>query len=74
MKNQTVLQYLISLRPAIPFSTTECRPMSNMELRRACSQSAVLINGETVTHEEKMDFPVFSLVFFPKGKRRTTLV
>jgi hypothetical protein len=49
--------------------------MSGGELRRHMAQGAVLINGETVTPDEPMDFPVFSLVFFPKSeKRRTTLV
>ncbi len=34
-----------------------------------------LINGERVTPEEPIDFPVFRLVFFPKSdKRRTTIV
>jgi len=49
--------------------------MSNGELRRHMAQGAVLINGETVTPDEPMDFPVFSLVFFPNSKnRRTTII
>jgi len=49
--------------------------MSNGELRRHMMQGAVLINGEMVTPDEPMDFPVFSLVFFPNSKnRRTTIV
>ena len=44
-------------------------------LRRQLAQGAIVINGERATHDERMDFPVFSLVFFPKSdKRRTTLV
>jgi hypothetical protein len=49
--------------------------MSNGELRRHIQQGAVLVNGERVTPQEEIDFPVFSLVFFPKSAaRRTTLV
>jgi hypothetical protein len=76
------LQFLNSLRPAIPLSLetppTKERPavpMSNGELRRVIQQSGVLINGETVTPTEEIDFPVFSIVFFPKSdRRRTTIV
>lgn len=72
----TVLQYLNNLRPAIPFSAERpCTPMSNGELRRHMLQGAVLINGERVDPNELIDFPVFSLVFFPKSiNRKTTLV
>ena len=71
-----VLQYLNGLRPAIPMSAERpCTVMSNGELRRHMLLGAVLINGETVTPDEPMDFPVFSLVFFPNSKnRRTTIV
>lgn len=49
--------------------------MSTGELKRHVLQGAVLINGERVTPEEPIDFPVFRLVFFPKSdKRRTTIV
>jgi hypothetical protein len=52
-----------------------CKPMSNGELRRHMQQGGVLVNGERVTPDERIDFPVFSLVFFPKSAaRRTTLV
>ena len=70
-----VLQYLASLRPTLPYTTTvPSVPMTNGELRRLCNNKAVLINGETVAWDELMDFSVFSLVFFPKGNRKTTLV
>lgn len=48
--------------------------MSNGELRRVIQQRGVLINTEPVEVSEEIDFPVFSIVFFPKGKRRTTLL
>lgn len=69
------LSFLNNLRPAIPMSSEKpCTPMSNGELRRLMNQSGVLINTEKILPDEEIDFPVFSIVFFPKGKKRTTLV
>jgi hypothetical protein len=70
------MQWLNSLRPALPMSIEHpCQAMSNGELRRLMQQGGVLANGERVSPEEKIDFPVFSLVFFPSSRtRRTTLV
>lgn len=70
------LQYLQNLRPAIPMSAEQkCVAMSNGELRRLVQQGGVLINGEKIGCEEEINFPVFSLVFFPKSaNRRTTIV
>lgn len=75
------LQWLNSLRPAIPLSIenpatkgSPAQAMSNGELKRHITQGGVLVNGEKVTHTEKIDFPVFSLVFFPKGLKRTTII
>lgn len=72
----TVLQYLNGLRPALPMSMEQPgKILSNSELRRVIQQNGVLINGESVRVDELVDFPVFSLVFFPKSSnRRTTLV
>lgn len=71
----TALQWLNSLRPALPMSAEQpCKPMSNGELRRHMQQGGVLVNGERVAPDELIDFPVFSLVFFPKSAtKRTTL-
>lgn len=77
----TILQWLNSLRPAIPYSAEKprdtegrCVLMSNGELRRQAKQGAILINGERFDADEPMDFPVFSLVFFPRSERRRTTV
>ena len=70
------LQWLNSLRPALPMSIeTPCKLMSNGELKRHMQQGGVLVNGEKLAPDEPINFPVFSLVFFPKSAaRRTTLV
>lgn len=70
------LQWLNSLRPAIPMSIeAPCKQMSNGELKRHMQQGGVLVNGEKIAPDEPIDFPVFSLIFFHKSPaRRTTLV
>ena len=44
---------------------------SKSEVRRWLAGSAVQVNGERLDESETVDFPVFSLVLFPKGKRCT---
>jgi hypothetical protein len=80
-RHATALAWLNSLRPALPLSIEQpptkenpAQPMSNGELKRHMQQGGVLVNGEKVAPDELIDFPVFSLVFFPKAGKRTTLV
>jgi hypothetical protein len=48
---------------------------SNAELKRWCRDRVVVLNEERITDpDELVAFPITSLVFFPKGKRRTTIV
>ena len=69
-----VLEWLLSLRPMIPFSVERgCQPASNAEIRRWCNSKSVLLNGVLVGFDDKIIFPVTELVFFPKGKRKTTI-
>ena len=75
MTAQTVIQFLNNLKPALPMSVEKpCTQMSGGELKRIIQQHGVKINGESVSPNELIDFPVFSVVFFPKGNRRTTIV
>jgi hypothetical protein len=70
------IQWLSSLRPALPMSIEQPgKHMTNGELRRIIQQNGVLINTETIKIDEPIDFPVFSIVFFPNSKtRKTTLL
>ena len=72
----TALQYLNNLRPALPMSVVApFTQMINGEIRMKIQQGAVLFNGERIEPNEMIDFPIFSLVFFPKSiNRKTTLV
>ena len=48
---------------------------SMSELKRWCQNSALIINGESVKWDEQIDFPIFSVVLFPKNhKNRVTLL
>jgi hypothetical protein len=68
-------QFLQTLRPALPMSVEKpCTPMSNGELKRHIEQGGVLLNGERVSLTEEINFPVFSIVFFPRGNRKTTIL
>ena len=71
----TALEYLKSL-PFSPVSTegNRCGPASNSELRRWLIKRSVVINGVRPLPHDKICFPIASLVFFPKGKRKCTMV
>ena len=69
------LEFILSLRPALPMSKEKpCTHASNGEVRRWLRDKSVLINGRAVAPEEEIEFPVVSLVLFPKSQRsRCTL-
>ena len=47
-------------------------PASNSELRRWCN-TALIMNGEHVTWDEELDFPIISAQLFT-NKRKITLI
>lgn len=70
-----VLQYLLSLRPAVPMSREKpCTVASNSEVRRWIADGSVHINGDRWAADEEAPVQVWSLVFFPKAKSRTTII
>lgn len=69
MNEITAIQFLTNLHEDCSFQTREGKKVgkaSNSELRRWIQNKALLINGETVEVNEKIDFLVFSVVLFPK--------
>jgi regulator of RNase E activity RraA len=49
--------------------------MDSAELRLQLQQSGVVVNGgERIAPDEEIDFPVFSLVFFPNSPTRRTML
>lgn len=75
-----VLTFLNSMRPSIPMSLenkkeSKCWPASNSEIRRWLLNKAVIINGQHLAWDQEIEFPVTSLVFFPRSeKKRTTVI
>ena len=72
--SQTAFEYLKSI--SLPVSTEggnylRGRP-SNGEIKRWLSKGSVIINGRRPGPEDKINFPIKQLIFFPNGKRRTT--
>ena len=54
---------------------TPGKKASKSELQRWLDQGSILINGERIGRDELMDFPIISVVLFPKSdQRRCTLL
>lgn len=59
----------------IPMSAEKpCTVPSNSEIMRWLNNQSVIINGKKPKANEQVEFPITQLVFFPKGKRRTTVI
>lgn len=72
----TAWEWLRSVNAICHFQTKEGKrvgPASNSELKRWLQNKIVLLNGETVEWNELIDFPIFSVVLFPKSARTTLL-
>ncbi len=69
------LEFVLSMRPAVPFSIEKaCQEATNSEVRRWFKNKAICINGEFPDWNDNIQLPVTQLVFFPKGKRKTTVL
>jgi hypothetical protein len=59
----------------IPMSVEKpCTKPTNGELRRWFESKSVVLNGVTPKPFDEVEFPIESLIFFPKGKRKTTVI
>ena len=78
-KPPTAWQFLMRLNKVVcGFHSNEgdrLKKASNSELKRWCQNSCLHLNGEAVKWDELIDFPVWSIVLFPKNeKQRTTIL
>lgn len=67
----TAISFLKDLHAICHFQTREGRKVgqaSQSELRRWIQNKAFIINGEYVEVNELLDFPIFSVVLFPKNR------
>lgn len=72
----TAWELLRSLHTVCHFQTREgscVGPASASELKRWLQRSAIHINAEPVRWDEVLDFPLHSVILFPRGKRITLL-
>lgn len=59
----------------IPMSVEKpCTMPSNSEIMRWLNNQSVIINGKRPKANEIVEYPITQLVFFPKGKRKTTVI
>lgn len=70
------LDWLKSIHSTCRFMSIETpgKVASNSELQRWIDQGSVLVNAERLDKKEEIDFPIISVVLFPKSQtRRCTL-
>lgn len=60
--------------PFCPWSVERTGKATNSEKRRWLQNKAVIINGERPGPDDSITYPITELVFFPKGKRKTTMM
>ena len=66
----TAWEFIRDLHSVCHFQTREgkkCGEASNSELKRWLQNKAIICNGEPLNWNENMDFPINSLIFFPKN-------
>lgn len=67
------LEYLKRF-PFLPHSVEHGIKPSNSELYRWLKSGSVIINGGKPLPNDEIELPVQELVFFPSGKRKTTII
>ena len=72
----TALEYLKELpRTWLPVNVERgIKRASNSDLWRWLNMGAIIINGEKPKPKDEIEFPIRQLIFFPNGKRRTTII
>lgn len=74
--NVTALEFVMRVHNAGPmgFWSRELKgPASNSEVRRWLDNAAIRFNGRALKPKEMLDFPVYSIILFPKANRITIL-
>jgi hypothetical protein len=75
--NVTALEYVLRLHQLgnkAGFWSRELKATaSNSEVRRWVEQGGVRFNGRILKVKDMLDFPLYSVVMFPKGNRITIL-
>lgn len=71
--NMTALDYMLHLHKGVHgfWSKEDKKVASNSEIRRWLENSAVRFNGRALKVKDMLDFPLHSIVMFPKANRIT---
>lgn len=67
--NKTVVQWLMGLGANGFWNQEEKKAASNTLLRRWIDQGVIRINGKVMKQNDMLDFPVLSVIIFPKSER-----
>lgn len=73
----TAFEYLkfIKEHGYLPMSTEKpSSEASNAEIKRWLKKGSVIINGKKPNVNDIIEIPITELVFFPKGKKKTTMI
>lgn len=70
--NVTALQWLLNLGKEGFWNVGEKKPASNSDLRRWVEQGAIRFNGKILKPNDMLDFPIISVVLFPKSDTQYT--
>ena len=70
--NKAALDWLIGLGKEGFWDHSQKCAASNSTLRRFIEQGAIRFNGKIVKPNDMLDFPIFSVVLFPKSKTQYT--
>ena len=70
------IDYVMGLKQwcALPWSTERPAEASRSEVKRWLRKGAVIINGKGLDVNDEVEVPVTCIVFFPNGKRKTTML
>lgn len=70
--NMNALHWLKELNKVTQFMSVEVpgKKATGSELQRWIEQGGILFNGERVSKNEEIDFPLISVVLFPKSPNR----
>lgn len=73
--NVTALEFILRLHHTTAgfWSREVNKPASNSEVKRWLENSAVRFNGRALKPKDTLDFPLFSVIMFPKANRITIL-
>jgi hypothetical protein len=73
LPNMKASEWLVPLVAGV-WNREESKSASKSAARRWISNGSVKVNGESVSLDELINFPVFSIIVFPKSNRRVTLL